>query len=256
VILSHSRPPAAERTRTVLTHACSVVVDGGGDVVEAVDLMGVDHDGSLVMLIGLNSPLATRVAEHAAPCRVHAALVSPVPGPDRILDQVTVFGHAWLAADVGAALEVVIGDRPAEVSLRREASVLLRVKIAQLRLDGERVDLGAYSRAQSDPLAAGSDEFVEHLVRGHGPEVLQLAHLFPSEVLDGVQALAPVRVDRFGLTFRIDRADGSATARLNFATTLRNPDELPKAMTALQLRAAAVAQCPFTDRPRSTAPPP
>jgi hypothetical protein len=80
VILSHSRPPAAERTRTVLTHACSVVVDGGGDVVEAVDLMGVDHDGSLVMLIGLNSPLATRVAEHAAPCRVHAALVSPVPG--------------------------------------------------------------------------------------------------------------------------------------------------------------------------------
>jgi hypothetical protein len=167
-----------------------------------------------------------------------------------------VFGHAWLAADVGAALEVVIGDRPAEVSLRREASVLLRVKIAQLRLDGERVDLGAYSRAQSDPLAAGSDEFVEHLVRGHGPEVLQLAHLFPSEVLDGVQALAPVRVDRFGLTFRIDRADGSATARLNFATTLRNPDELPKAMTALQLRAAAVAQCPFTDRPRSTAPPP
>jgi hypothetical protein len=83
-----------------------------------------------------------------------------------------------------------------------------------------------------------------------------LAHLFPSEVLDGVQALAPVRVDRFGLSFRIDRADGSATARLNFATTLRNPDELPKAMTALQLRAAAVAQCPFTDRPRSTAPPP
>jgi hypothetical protein len=249
------RPPAAERARTVLAHACAVVVDGGGDISEVVDLLGVDTDGSLVMLVGLNNPLATRISDHAASCQVHAALLSPMPGPDRLLDRVTVVGHVRHAGDVGAALGVVIGDRPAEVVLRTDASVLLRLKVEQVRVDGERVDLDAYAHARADPLAAGSDEYVEHLVRGHPAEVLQLAHLFDPEAVAGIRAFAPVRVDRFGLTFRIDGAAGSSTTRLDFAKALGGADELASAMNELQRRAAQVATCPFSGRPCSPAPP-
>lgn len=255
MFLTRTRPPAAERARTVLSHASTAVVDGGGEVIDVIDLMGVDADGSLVLLVNLDSPLANRVAEHAVPCRVHAALVSPVPGPDRILDRVTVFGHCWLAADVTAALQVVVGNRPAEVAQHVDASVLLRVKVAQLRLDGERVDLDSYARARPDPLAEGSDEYVEHLVRGHAAEVLQLAHLFDPATAAGIRAFAPIRVDRFGLTFRVDSATASTTARLNFAEPLHDPGELPMAMTALQRRAAQVTSCPFSGLPRGVLPP-
>lgn len=124
------------------------------------------------------------------------------------------------------------------------------MKVAQLRLDGERVDLDSYARARPDPLAGESDEFVNHLVRGHAAEVLQLAHLFDPVVIGGIRAFAPIRVDRFGLTFRIDSANSSTKTRLNFAEPLHDADELPMAMTALQHRAAQVTTCPFSGQPR------
>ena len=238
-------PPAAERARTVLTHAASVMIDLGDEVTEAVDILGIDADGSLVLQVGTRGPLGLRVTENGSSCAVDAALVSPAPGPDRVLDRVRVFGRVRLAADLEPALQVIANDRRTREIRHADHTVLLRVTIGHLLLQGRAVDLRAYAVAEPDPLAEGSDHFVEHLVRGHASEVLQLAHLFTPAVVRGMRALAPIRVDRFGLTFRIDSDDRSTQARLDFPVALRDAGELA-AMHELQRRAARVTTCPFS----------
>ena len=152
-------------------------------------------------------------------------------------------------------LDLLLDARPAESVLRRDTATLLRVLVTRLHLDGQPVDLAAYARAKPDPLAAGSDDFVEHLMRGHVAELVELAHLFPPEVINGMLGLAPVRVDRFGLTFRVRSDAGWSRTRLDFPTPLRNPGELPRAMQTLQRQAADISTCPFSGQPRSAAPP-
>lgn len=163
-------PSRAERVRTTLARAATVAVEIGSDPLETVDVLAVDRGGSLVLLVEAQGTLANRAAAGAPPCAVHAALVSGVPGPDRVLDRVTVHGQVELAADVGAALDLVVTahhNSPAEVVLRPDGATLLRVTVRQLFLGGEPVDPAAYALATCDPLASGSDEFVEHLLREH-----------------------------------------------------------------------------------------
>ena len=96
----------------------------------------------------------------------------------------------------------------------------------------------AYAAAEPDPLAAGSNSFVEHLHRGHAAEMIALAHLLPAALTRDVRAVTPVRVDRLGLTLRLDQDLGSTFARLNFDAALHDRKELPRAMQRLAQRAA------------------
>jgi hypothetical protein len=247
-------PDPAERARTVLSHAVTSVIEVGTDLSIVLDALAVDADGSLVLLVNEDGPLAKRVAGQIVPGTVRSALVSGVPGPDRLLDSVTLHGTIELADDVRASLEVLLAaywDRPVETVLRPDASMLLRVTVAQLRLDGEPVDPDAYARATPDPLAAESDGVVEHLLSTHPEQVVQLAHLLDPALLQGAHAVAPIRVDRFGVTFRVDRPADSRRGRLNFPAPLRGPAELPAAMRGLQRRAAQVTDCPFSGDQRT-----
>lgn len=247
-------PDPAERARTVLSHAVTSVIEVGADLSVVLDALAVDTDGSLVLLVNEDGPLAERVAGQIMPGTVRSALVSGVPGPDRLLDSVTLHGTIEVADDVRAALEVILAaywDRPVETVLRPDASMLLRVTVAQLRLDGEPVDPDAYARATPDPLAAESDGVVEHLLSAHPEQVVQLAHLLDPALLQGAHAVAPIRVDRFGVTFRVDCPADSRRARLNFPAPLRGPAELPTAMRGLQRRAAQVTDCPFSGDQRT-----
>jgi hypothetical protein len=255
-VISPAVPPGpdpAERARTVLSNAPTSVLEVGTHLTVVLDVVAVDTDGSLVLLVPEDGPLAARVAGQAVPATVRSALVSPVPGPDRRLDSVTVHGIVEVAGDVGVALEVLLAayrDQPVETVLRPDASMLLRLSVVQLRLDGEPVEPDAYARATADPLAAGSDEVVAHLLCAHPEQVLQLAHLLDRDLLQGAQAVAPVRVDRFGITFLIESLAGSRLTRLNFPAALRGPAELPAVMRELHRRAAQVTDCPFTGDPR------
>ena len=249
------QPSASERARTVLCQAGTMAIEIGAEVIETVDLTGVDADGSLVVLVGMNSPLVDRVADHFVPCRLQAALVSPLPGADRVLDRVSAIGHLVLETDVSTGMQVVLAGRRGDPATRlpdSDGAVLLRVVFTALNLNGCPVSPTAYAAAQADPLAAGSNAFVEHLGRGHAAEVIQLAHLLDPELTQDVRAVTPVRVDRYGLTLRLDHGAGAArTARLNFDTALRDPRELPRAMQVLQHRAARVRTCPFTNPPQN-----
>lgn len=206
-----------------------------------------------MLAVAAQGPLTDRVTAGPAPGTLHSALVSPVPGPDRRLDRVTVHGEVALADDVRSALDVVLDafpDRPADRVLRPDASALLRVGAPYVRLDGEPVDPVAFAVAAPGPLAEGSDDVVTHLTCTHPEQVVQLAHLLDRDVLDGVDAVAPVRVDRFGVTVRVDRAAGSCYSRIDLPAALRGPAEFPAAMRELGRRAAQVTACPIGREPR------
>lgn len=250
-----SGPGTAEIARTVLAHAplldvSATVESGGGVHDEAVDVRGIDDDGSLVLLVGAEGPLAENLSRDPRSddvCTVRAALLSPIPGPDRVLHTVTVHGRLELAEDVEAALDTVLRahpDRSAEVVLRPDASALLRVRPLHLELDGELVDPDAFAGAPTDPIAPGSDAFVSHLLHEHPAAVVELALLLEPLVLATARAIAPVRVDRHGLTLRVDSLACSEYLRLDFPAALRGPADLPAAMRELQCRAAQVSDCP------------
>lgn len=245
---ARSGPDVAERARTVLCHAPTSVLEIGTDLTVVLGAVGVDRDGSLVLIAEADGALADRVAGRSVAGTLHSALVSPVPGPDRVFEAVTAHGRVEFAEDVRAALEVLLAafsERPADTVLRPDASVLLRMTVVQLHLDGVPVDPAAYALAGPDPLAADSDQVVTHLLCAHPEQVVQLAHLLDAELLRDARAVAPIRVDRFGVTIRVDHPTGSRRARLDFPAALRGPAELPAAMRELQRRAAQVTVCPF-----------
>ncbi|MHA6780970.1 DUF2470 domain-containing protein [Pseudonocardia saturnea] len=163
-------------------------------------------------------------------------------------------GTVEFAEDVRTALEVVLAafpDRSADSVLRPDASALLRMTVPHVRLDGEPVDPATFAVAVPDPIAAGSDDAVMHLLGAHPDQVVALAHLLADDVLRGADAVAPVRIDRFGVLMRVDTPTGSRHARLDFPAALRGPAELPAAIRELGRRAAQVTACPFTGEPRS-----
>ena len=81
-------PDPAERARTVLSHAVTSVIEVSTDLSVVLDALAVDTDGSLVLLVNEDGPLAKRVAGQIVPCTVRSALVSGVPGPDARLGDV------------------------------------------------------------------------------------------------------------------------------------------------------------------------
>jgi hypothetical protein len=76
-----------------------------------------------------------------------------------------------------------------------------------------------------------------------------LAHLLDAELVRTVALLAPIRLDRHGLTFRLVHDAGTTDERLDFPQALTGPAELPAAMAALQERAAQTTACPFSGEP-------
>jgi hypothetical protein len=248
-------PSRAERARTVVENATTLAIEAGNRI-EVVDVRAVDTDGSLVLLASAEGALSGSAATGPASCSVHGALLSPLVGSDRMLDSVVLRGQVDLvdADDLGTAIAVLASAYPgrsAEVVLLHEGTVLLRLTAVQVRLNGEVVEPEAYRDAEGDPLAAGSDEIVTHLVQEHAPEVVMLAHLLDPELIRVARMLAPIRVDRFGLTFRITTGTSTTDARLDFVAALRGPAELPAALQALQRRAAQVTRCPYSGEPRN-----
>jgi hypothetical protein len=234
----------AERARTTLAAApvLTVTLDGRGS--ENVGVHAVDADGSLVLLVPADGVLGTRVTASDAVATVHAARLLPVAVPDRVLDRVAVHGRLGVAADIGGAVMLLVNTEPsrsAQVVLRPDESLLLRLEVWQARLDGDPIDPDAYVCADPDPIALRSDAVIDHLIRNHPAQVVELAHLLDPALMDAAWTVAPALVDRWGVTFHVGYPTRSHRVRLDFPAALDGPDDLPVAMQALQKRAARAA---------------
>jgi hypothetical protein len=85
------------------------------------------------------------------------------------------------------------------------------------------------------------DRLVAHLAAEYVAEVRDLAKLLDDASTRTVWSVAPIGIDRFGITLQVMSADGFCRARLDFPAAVRSADELWVAIHALHLRATRLA---------------
>lgn len=101
-------------------------------------------------------------------------------------------------------------------------------------LDGAPVPLDAYARAAPDPVARHEAEVLSHLTTGHPEAAAQLAGLLPRRMLAGAERVVPLRLDRYALVLRVERADRHTDVPLALASVrAEHPGEVLVALRAL-----------------------
>ncbi|MEU1406531.1 DUF2470 domain-containing protein [Streptomyces sp. NPDC005728] len=220
-------PGAAERARSVLAAAwsCGVTADGARE--EYVGAHSVTEDGGVLLSVPEDSALvaAALCAPRGEPSAVlEFADAAPVPVLQRIRARLWLAG--WFApADDGALL-----FRPTRVVLRQPSGAVL-------------VDLDEFAAARPDPLATAEARLLTHLADAHPDAVERLTRLVRPESLHAATRVAPLAVDRHGLTLRIERTRAHGDVRLPFHTPADDVTQLTERMHALLAQASA-AGCP------------
>jgi hypothetical protein len=233
-----AEPTAAEVVRSVLAAAKSLTLTTEGHRVELVGLHSLEAPGHLLLNVPVECHLGDEVAR--APggdlaATVEFTDVAPVAVPDRIRAQVVLGG--WLG---------MADDHPGE------ESVALRFEPALVELDragrSDDVDLDDLALAEPDPLAETEAEMLTHLAGAHGETVELLSQLVDVRLLQGVTRVDPLRLDRYGIVLRLQRAGGLRDVRLPFPARLRNPAH---AVVQIQTLLARARTCPRSHHPRT-----
>ncbi|GAB2820201.1 DUF2470 domain-containing protein [Actinoallomurus bryophytorum] len=237
-----AEPTAAEVVRSVLAAAKSLTLTTEGHRVELVGLHSVEAPDRLLVRAPAGSHLGHEVA-HAPGGDVAATVeftdVAPVAVPDRIRAKVVLGG--WLAA-AGESAGEHFGTEP--------VALCFEVALVELEQGGRMVDidLDDLTRAEPDPLAETEAEMLTHLAGAHGDAVELLSQLVDVRLLQGVTRVDPLRLDRYGVVLRLQRAGGSRDVRLPFPARLRNPAH---AVVQIQTLLARARTCPRRHHPRT-----
>ncbi|MET8942723.1 DUF2470 domain-containing protein [Streptomyces sp. NPDC004542] len=228
-------PGVAEQARSVLAVAWSCTVTVGGGREELVGAHTVGEDGRVLLRTprdgadiadGADSVLgvAAVCAPRGEPSAVlEFADVAPVPVRHRIRARVWLAGR--LAAEDGRWV-----FRPTRVVLRRSSGAVA-------------VGLEEFAAAAPDPLATAEARLLTHLADAHPDAVERLTRLVDPASLHAATRVAPLAVDRHGLTLRIERARGHGDVRLPFHAPADDHAQLTERVHVLLSRASA-AVCP------------
>ena len=209
-------PSAAEVVRSVLAAARSLTLTTEAHRVELVGLHSLEAPGRLLLGVPAETHLSSEIAQAAygdVTATVEFTDVSPVSVPDRIRSRVMLGGWLALAGD---------GDGAGQNDLTALSFESATVELEQA---GRWVDVDPdeLARAEPDPLAETEAEILTHLAGAHGDAVELLAQLVDARLLIGVTRVDPLRLDRYGIVLRLQRAAGTHDVRLAFPSPLRNP---------------------------------
>ncbi|MFG2357162.1 DUF2470 domain-containing protein [Streptomyces sp. NPDC048521] len=219
-------PAAAERARSVLAAAWSCAVTADGVREEYVGAHTVTDDGAVRLTVPDDSALLTaavRAPRQEPSAVLEFADVAPVPVRGRIRARLCLAG--WFAATDGSLL-----FRPTRVVLRQSAGAVV-------------VDLDEFTAARPDPLTGAESQLLTHLADAHPDAVERLTRLVRPESLHAATRVAPLAVDRHGLTLRIERARAHGDVRLPFHAPADDVAQLAERMHVLLTQAGAAA-CP------------
>jgi hypothetical protein len=95
--------------------------------------------------------------------------------------------------------------------------------------------------AEPDPLAENEAEMLAHLAGAHSDSIELLSQLVEPRLLNGVTRVDPLRLDRYGIVLRLQRASGHRDVRLGFPVPLRSPVQ---ALVQIQFLLACARTCP------------
>ncbi|WP_418960161.1 DUF2470 domain-containing protein [Streptomyces tritici] len=208
-----SEPTAAERVRSVLAQAESLSLTTQGQSYDLIGMLSVGPGGRISLHPPADSPLAVRVA--TAPLGGLAALldftdIAPTAMRERVRARVTLSG--WLTPAEADASGGPVRLDLARVTLRTPAGA-------------EDVALDAYAVAEPDALAVEEAAMLTHLADAHEDLVAELLLLAGPQVPPGVLRVAPLAVDRYGLTLRCEYERGHCDLRFLFGAPVRDGAE-------------------------------
>ncbi|BBY56017.1 DUF2470 domain-containing protein [Mycobacterium koreense] len=240
-------PSTAERIRSVCLRAghALLAVDGlaplttpvqhlldDGTFAVAVPSVAAVPDGTAVML---------ELTDEAA---------LPLRKPVRSLVWVRGELTAVPAADVTELLDVIArtDPRPALLTVATPQCgpdaehTLMRLKTASVVVadaaGAESVDVATVVAATPDPFCALEAHWLRHLDAAHPEMVARLAARLPPRWRRG--AVRPLALDRYGVSLRIEDADGDHDIRLPFHQPADDPRSLSQALRVLM-------GCPFVN---------
>lgn len=235
-------PTAAERARTVLAVAPVLEVTTFG-VVRTVVHHAVDPDGRPLLLLPRRRATGRRSGAVPQPTRavVHAAQLHVLHLPDRVRHRVRLCGTIGPVPDSERAALLRRGTLPNLPDLLDghgdraglDGHRLLRVEAALVQLDGVRVPLPTYRAAAPDPLAPVEAAQLEELLRSRQDDLVWLSTLLGPGPTAGATRIAPVGLDRYGLTLRVTGPDGTADHRLAFPFAVDRSETLHRVLQGL-----------------------
>jgi hypothetical protein len=239
-------PTTAERIHSACARAqSSVLAIPGSDPVPTV-LHRLRGCGDAVIAIPTDSP-ATAMAWQADRTGLPAVLELTDEAPLALREPVRSL--VWLRGTVTAvhsqaeralAAEVAVDHpHPALLDVGHGATLLRLVIASAVVADAsgaEAVQPDALRGVAPDPFAELEKPWLQHLDCDHPDVIERLAQRLPTGMRRG--RVRPLALDRFGLTLRVETAEGDRDVRLPFNDPVADFNELAKAIRILM-------GCPF-----------
>ncbi|WP_377267837.1 DUF2470 domain-containing protein [Peterkaempfera sp. SMS 1(5)a] len=137
--------------------------------------------------------------------------VAAAPVRDRVRARLALGGWISVPADTpGTGGRTVLSFDPAMIALQTDGQV-------------HPVGLDEFALAEADPVATHEAGLLTHLADQHADIIAALTRQVGARHLLGVVRAHPLRLDRFGIVLRIERARTHHDVRLPFETPLDHP---------------------------------
>ena len=185
-------------------------------------------------------------------CVVTSGLDAGLPAMVEVIDHAPVAMRervrslVWLSGtlhEVPAELErelavEIASEHPEEQLLdvghgRRLIRMAVDTAVIATQVGACSVDSEALARAEPDAFWEYEAGWLQHLDSDHRDLIHQLSQRLPDEVRGG--RIHPLRLDRFGITLRVEVGDRDEDVRMSFSRPVRRVPELSAAIHALAL---------------------
>jgi len=224
--------PASDPIQTALHHVRTC-----GDVV-----IGVPNDSRVLAL-------AWQAGHGGLPAVLELTDLAPLPLRERVRSLVWLRGtvHPVPASAERALAAEVAAESPQEALLDVGHSLsLVRLRLSSAVVadssGAEPVDVDELRLAGPDPFWQLEGAWLQHLADDHPDVIDLLARRLPPLLRRG--RVRPLAIDRYGITLRVELADGDRDVRLSFNEPVSDFPALTKAVRVL-------VGCPFLNGLRS-----
>ncbi|WOC12089.1 DUF2470 domain-containing protein [Gordonia sp. MP11Mi] len=237
-------PCDAEMIQTACRRARggTLSVDGSASA-DACDDVAMIHlfEGDAFLLIADDAPaLAVAGDDHESSAVVEVIDCAPLQLRERVRALVWLTGELHeVPMELQRELAVEIaGDHPDERLLDvGHGYSMVRMELATAVIatstGAGAVDVDELACAEPDVFWAYENDWLAHLESDHADLIHQLARRIPAALRCG--RVRPLRLDRFGLTFRVETADSDEDVRLPFSRPVGRVADLSAALHALAL---------------------
>lgn len=235
-------PCDAETIQTACRRAegGTLSVDGSGTA-EVCDSVGMIHlfEGDAFLLVA-DDAVALTVAHGESSAVVEVIDYAPLPLRERVRSLVWLTGSLNdVPVELQRELAVEIaGDHPDErlLDIGHGHSMLrmeLDTAVIATSTGAGAVSVDELACAEPDMFWEYENDWLAHLESDHADLIHHLARRIPPALRCG--RVRPLRLDRFGLTFRVETADSDEDVRLPFGRPVGRVADLSAALHALAL---------------------